>query len=256
LSIKPNEPHVLVVEDEPLLRQQLLDTLRELWPGLNDIDEADCGVAAVRCINQSLPDIAFLDIHLPDMSGLEIARLLRGRCQVVFVTAYDEHAVAAFEQEAIDYVLKPATAARLGATVARLKGRQAGSASADMDHLFEKLARQLSPTGSRYLRWVQASAGNVLQLIPVEDVLYFNADEKYTLVFTGDGEALIRKPIRELVDELDPEQFWQIHRSTVVRLSAIARVIRAPTGHVTVHLRGCDRALPVSRAFAHRFRQM
>ena len=251
-----NEPRVLVVEDEPLLRQQLLDTLHELWPELNRIDQADCGVAAVRCINANLPDIAFLDIHLPDMSGLEIAQLLRGHCRVVFVTAYDQYAVSAFEQEAVDYILKPATAARLADTVARLKERQGGSASPDMDRLFERLARQLSPAGSKYLRWVQASAGNTLQLIPVEEVLYFNADDKYTLVITGDGEALIRKPIRELVDELDPAQFWQIHRSTVVRLGAIARVIREATGHMNVHLRGCERALPVSRAFAHRFRQM
>lgn len=249
-------PHVLVVEDEPLLRRQLLDTLRELWPELEDIDQAESGAAAVRCINDRLPDIAFLDIQLPDMSGLEIARLLRGRCQVVFVTAYDEHAVAAFEQEAVDYVLKPATVARLANTVARLKERHAGSPPPDLDRIFEQLARHLSPPGAKFLRWIQASSGSTLQLIPVEDVLYFNADDKYTQVVTGDGEALIRKPIRELVEELDPEQFWQIHRSTVVRLGAIARVIRASTGQMSVHLRGCDRALPVSRAFAHRFRQM
>ena len=190
------------------------------------------------------------------MSGLELARLLRGRCQVVFVTAYDEHAVSAFEQEAVDYILKPATASRLAATVARLQERRTASPIPDIDGLFERLARQLSPAGTRFLRWIQASSGNTLQLIPVEDVLYFHADDKYTLVFTGDVEALIRKPIRELVEELDPEQFWQIHRSTIVRLGGIARVIRTENGQLSVNLRNCPRALPVSRAFAHRFRQM
>lgn len=252
----PADPAILLVEDEPLLRQQLRETLTELWPELADIREADCGAAAVRHINEAVPDIAFLDINLPDMSGIEIARLLRGRSRVVFVTAYDEYAIAAFEQEAIDYVLKPATVARLADTVARLKDRQANAATPAMDQLFERLAKQLSPAGARYMRWIHASTGNTLQLIPVEDVLYFNADDKYTQVVTGDGEALIRKPIRELVEELDPEQFWQIHRSTVVRLNAIARVIRTAAGQLTVHLRGSERALQVSRAYAHRFRQM
>ncbi len=252
----PASPVILLVEDEPLLRQQLRETLIELWPELVDIREADCGIAAIRSINETLPDIAFLDIHLPDMSGIEIARLLRGRCQVVFVTAYDAYAVAAFEQEAIDYILKPATVARLAATVARLKDRHASAVTPDLDRLFERLVKQLSPTGSGHMRWVHASAGNSMQLIPVEDVLYFNAEDKYTQVITRDSEALIRKPIRELISELDPEQFWQIHRSTVVRLSAIARVIRTDTGQLTIHLRGCERSLQVSRAYAHRFRQM
>ncbi|MCX7175196.1 MAG: response regulator [Proteobacteria bacterium] len=145
-------PRILIVEDEPLLRHQLRDTLTELWPELSVIDEADCGIAAISRINEALPDIAFLDIHLPDMSGIEIARLLRGRCQVVFVTAYDDYAVKAFEQEALDYVLKPATVARLSDTVARLKSRQTQAVRPNMDQLLAQLAQRMSPKSDGYLR--------------------------------------------------------------------------------------------------------
>ena len=250
------DPRILIVEDEPLLRQQMRDTLMELWPTLSRIDEADCGMAAISCINAAAPDIAFLDIHLPDMSGIEIARLLRGRCRVVFVTAYDDYAIKAFEQEAVDYVLKPATVARLSDTVSRLKNRQSSVGPADVDQLLTQLAQRLSPKSSRYLRWVHASVGNTTQLIAVDDVAYFHADDKYTLVATSAGEAVIRKPIRELIAELDPDKFWQIHRSTVVNVSAIARVVRDSTGHLTISLRNSERSLQVSRAFAQRFRQM
>lgn len=251
----PN-PRILIVEDEPLLRQQMRDTLMELWPELSLIDEADCGMAAISRVNEATPDIAFLDIHLPDMSGIEIAQLLRGRCQVVFVTAYDDYAIKAFEQEAVDYVLKPATVARLADTVGRLKNRQMPAATLDVDQLLVQLAQRLSPKGGGYLRWVNASVGNTMQLIAVDDVMYFHADDKYTLVVTPTGEALIRKPIRELIAELDPDKFWQIHRATVVNVSAIARVVRAATGQLTISLRNSERSLQVSRAFAHRFRQM
>lgn len=249
-------PRILIVEDEPLLRHQLRDTLLELWPELSVIDEADCGIAAISRVNEALPDIAFLDIHLPDMSGIEIARLLRGRCRVVFVTAYDEYAVTAFEQEALDYVLKPATVARLADTVARLKNRQLQAPPAEMDQLLAQIAQRISPKSDAYLRWLTVSTGNTMQLIPVEDALFFHADDKYTQVVTADSEALMRKPIRELTAELDPEKFWQIHRSTVVNVAAIARVVRATTGQLTVHLRNSQRSLHVSRAYAYRFRQM
>jgi DNA-binding LytR/AlgR family response regulator len=250
---------VLVVEDEPLLRRQLVASLRELWPEVGQIVEAENGAAAMRLIGEALPDIAFLDINLPDMSGIDIAGVLRDRCDVVFVTAYSEFAVKAFEQHALDYVLKPATPRRLGDTVARLKARIADRHCAPTPaisaELLTELARQLGPKPNT-LQWINASIGNSTQLIPVADVLCFNADDKYTEVISAGGEALIRKPIRELLDELPDDQFWQVHRSTIVRVAAIERIVRSETGHLELFLRGLTRSFVVSRTFAHRFKQM
>ena len=250
---------VLVVEDEPLLRSQLCASLTELWPDVGEIVEAENGATAMRLIGEALPTIAFLDINLPDMSGMDIAGVLRGRCDVVFVTAYSEYAVAAFEQHALDYVLKPATPRRLSDTVARLKARIADRGSSQTPalstELLTELARQLRPKATT-LQWISASIGNSTELIPVADVLCFNADDKYTEVITGAGEALIRKSIRELVDELPDDQFWQVHRGTIVRVSAIERVVRTEAGHLELRLRGIGRNFAVSRTFAHRFKQM
>ncbi|MBI5923003.1 MAG: response regulator transcription factor [Betaproteobacteria bacterium] len=252
---------VLVVEDEPLLRRQLCDSLHELWPDVGAIVEVESGAAAMRQIAEAVPDIAFLDINLPDMSGIDIATVLRDRCQVVFVTAYSEFAIAAFEQHALDYVLKPATTRRLADTVARLKTQMAGSIPAASpqtgitSELLAELRRQLTPQASA-LKWISASVGATTQLIPVSEVICFNADDKYTEVLTATGEALIRKPIRELVEELPEDQFWQIHRSTIVRVAAIDRLVRTDAGHLEVKLRGLERKFIVSRTFAHRFRQM
>lgn len=255
------ELRVLVVEDEPLLRRQLCGSLRELWPGVGDIVEAESGAVAMRQIAKAVPDIAFLDINLPDMSGIDIAAVLRGRSQVVFVTAYSEYAVTAFEQHALDYVLKPATTRRLGDTVARLKARMAEISKAASPQpgiapeLLAELRRQLSPQ-SATLKWISATIGTATQLIPVSEVLCFNAEDKYTEVLTATGEALIRKPIRELLDELPDDQFWQIHRRTIVRVAAIERAVRNDAGQLELHLRGLDRTFTVSRTFGHRFRQM
>jgi DNA-binding LytR/AlgR family response regulator len=252
---------VLVVEDEPLLRRQLCESLQELWPDVGHIVEAESGAAAMRKIEEAMPDIAFLDINLPDMSGIEIATVLRDRCQVVFVTAYSEFAVTAFEQHALDYVLKPATTRRLADTVARLKAHMPQLAAAASPQagialeLLAELRRQLTPQANS-LKWISASIGATTQLIPVSEVLCFNADDKYTEVLTATGEALIRKPIRELVEELPGDQFWQIHRSTIVRVAAIDRLVRTDAGHLEVKLRGLERKFIVSRTFAHRFRQM
>lgn len=259
-SMKPAY-RVLVVEDEPLLRRQLCESLNELWPDVGHIVEAESGAAAMRQIAEAVPDIAFLDINLPDMSGIDIAAVLRDRSQVVFVTAYSEFAVAAFEQHALDYVLKPATTRRLGDTIARLKARMASLHSATAPQagiapeLLAELKRQLTPQETS-LKWISASIGATTQLIPVSEVLCFNADDKYTEVLTAAAETLIRKPIRELVEELPEDQFWQIHRRTIVRVAAIERVVRNDTGHLEVKLRGVDRKFTVSRTFAHRFRQM
>jgi len=255
------ELRVLVVEDEPLLRRQLCGSLRELWPGVGRIVEAESGAVAMRQIAKAVPDIAFLDINLPDMSGIDIAAVLRGRSQVVFVTAYSEYAVTAFEQHALDYVLKPATTRRLGDTVARLKARMAEISKAASPQpgiapeLLAELRRQLSPQ-SATLKWISATIGTATQLIPVSEVLCFNAEDKYTEVLTATGEALIRKPIRELLDELPDDQFWQIHRRTIVRVAAIERAVRNDAGQLELHLRGLDRTFAVSRTFGHRFRQM
>lgn len=255
------ELRVLVVEDEPLLRRQLCESLRELWPGVGHIVEAESGAVAMRQIAEAAPDIAFLDINLPDMSGIDIAAVLRGRSQVVFVTAYSEYAVTAFEQHALDYVLKPATTRRLGDTVARLKARMAEISKAASPQpgiapeLLAELRRQLSPQPAT-LKWISASIGTATQLIPVSEVLCFNAEDKYTEVLTATGEALIRKPIRELLDELPEDQFWQIHRRTIVRVAAIERAVRNDAGQLELRLRGLDRTFTVSRAFGHRFRQM
>jgi DNA-binding LytR/AlgR family response regulator len=255
------ELRVLVVEDEPLLRRQLCGSLRELWPDVGHVVEAESGTVAMRQIAEAVPDIAFLDINLPDMSGIDIAAVLRGRSQVVFVTAYSEYAVTAFEQHALDYVLKPATTRRLGDTIARLKARMADVSTAASPQrsiapeLLAELRRQLVPQAAT-LKWISASIGATTQLIPVSEVLCFNAEDKYTEVLTATGEALIRKPIRELLDELPDDQFWQIHRRTIVRVAAIERAVRNDAGQLELRLRGLDRTFTVSRTFAHRFRQM
>jgi DNA-binding LytR/AlgR family response regulator len=189
---------------------------------------------------------------MPILSGLDVARALEGACHVVFVTAYDEYAVAAFEEGAIDYVLKPVSAERLAKVVARLRTRLA-SPPLDLSALLERLAGR---EGAGPLRWIRASLGNTLQMIPVDDVLYFQAEDKYTKVVTGAAEALIKKPIKELYDELDPELFWQIHRATIVNLRAISKVERDWRDQPVITLRDRPEKLTVSRTFAHRFKTM
>jgi DNA-binding LytR/AlgR family response regulator len=188
---------------------------------------------------------------MPGLTGLDVARQANGRCHVVFVTAFDQHAVAAFEQGAADYVLKPASASRLATTVSRLKER-IGRPAAPIDGIL----RDLGVTQRGHLRWINASHGQAVRIITVEDVHYFQANSKYTRVVTVDGESLIRKPIRELVEELDPAAFWQIHRSTIVNVNAIAGVVRDLRGRPQVRLKRGSELLPVSDAYAHRFRQM
>lgn len=250
-----HDVHVLVVEDEPLLRRQLCETLKTLWPEITRLDEAECGTTAMRHCAKKIPDVAFLDVHLPDMTGIEIAALLRGRCHTVFVTSYTDYAVEAFEQHALDYVLKPATTRRLADTVQRLKERIGLPASAEAAASLEELAKKMSPRAGS-LSWISASFGNSIQLIPIGDVICFSADDKYTIVITNEGEAVIRKPIRDLLAELPADQFWQIHRGTIVRISAIERVLRSPSGQLEVRLRGLDRLFVVSRSFAGLFKQM
>ena len=243
----------IVAEDETTLRQQLVEQLGQLWPELTIVAEAADGIAALRLMGEHRPDILFLDIQMPGATGLEVARQVSGRSRVVFVTAYDEHAVAAFEQGAIDYVLKPVSAARLFTTVTRLKERLTSPPPR-----LDLVLPSIPPTGAakNYLRWINASVGQNLRLITVDEIAFFQADSKYTRVVTADAEALIRKPLKELVDELDPNQFWQIHRSTVVNVASVAGVTRDFRGRMLVKLKGRSDTLPVSDSYTHLFRQM
>jgi|SRR5579862_1029099 len=245
-------PVALIAEDEPLLRKQLREMLAVLWPEINVAHEAEDGIAALAAIERHAPDVAFLDIRMPGISGLDVARQCGSRSHIVFITAYDEHAVAAFESGAIDYVLKPVDASRLATTISRLKQRLS-LAPPDLNRLLLRLAQ--APTKS-HLNWVQAATGNKLRLITVDEVVCFQADAKYTKVLTRDAEALIRKPIKDLAEELDPEQFWQIHRSTIVNIRCIDVVQRHDDGRVDVTLAGRKERFAVSQTYQHRFRQM
>jgi DNA-binding LytR/AlgR family response regulator len=246
-------PTALIAEDEPMMRAQLKGRLVQAWPELQIVGEAGNGEEALALADEKRPDIAFLDIRMPVMSGLDVARELAGRCHVVFVTAYDEYAVAAFDEGAIDYVLKPPMPERIAKVVERLKARLA-LAPLDLTAILARLATR--DQGAGPLRWIRASLGASMRMIAVDDVLYFRAEDKYTKVVTADGEALIRKPVKELYDALDPDAFWQIHRGTIVSLRAIARVDRDWRGEPVIVLKGRDEKLAVSRTFAHRFKAM
>jgi DNA-binding LytR/AlgR family response regulator len=250
-------PTAVVADDERLMRDQIVAQLKEAWPELVITGEAANGREAVALVQSQQPDIVFLDIRMPEMDGIAAARALAGRVHVVFVTAYDEYAISAFDQGAVDYLLKPADPERVALTCERLRARIA-KAPDPMDHLLAQLSERLGPAvaSREYLRWVQASVGSNLRMIPTSDVLFFHAEDKYTRVQTARFEALIRKPIKELIEELDPEEFWQIHRATVVRVDAIEQVSRNIRGNQVLHLRGTDEKLEVSRSFNHLFKQM
>ena len=246
-------PCALIAEDEPMLRAQLCARLNEAWPDLACIVEAENGEQALALVAERSPDVVFLDIRMPRKSGLEVARSLAGRCHVVFVTAYDEYAIAAFDEGAVDYVLKPVTTERMAKVVARVKARLA-TPPADLAALLHRLG--MREESGAPLKWIRASLGNVMQMIAVADVVYFRAEDKYTKVVTHDSEALIRKPIKDLYDELDQEAFWQIHRATIVNLHAIARVERDLRDQPVITLKSRPERLTVSRSFAHRFKSM
>jgi DNA-binding LytR/AlgR family response regulator len=245
-------PTALLAADEPMLRAQLRSRLAEAWPELSIVAEAENGEQALASIDERKPDIAFLDIRMPVMSGLDVARMIGGRCHVVFVTAYDEYAVAAFDEGAVDYVLKPVTPERIAKVTARLRQRLA-MPPLDLTALLSRLALR---DDAAPLKWIRASLGSVMQVIPVSDVVYFQAEDKYTKVVTHEAEALIKKPIKDLFDELDQEVFWQIHRATIVNLNAIARVERDWRDQPVITLKSRPEKLTVSRTFAHRFKAM
>ena len=257
----------LIADDEPLLRERLAGLLARLWPELQIVAQARNGREALEQFDEHAPEVVFLDVHMPGLNGIEAARGIGRRAQIVFVTAFDQYAVQAFEHGAIDYLVKPIDEARLADTVQRLRSRlasppaPAAAAAADdaalaplLERLAERLRQPSAPTAR--LQWIKASVGNSVRLIPVQEVIYLRSDEKYTLVVWEGGEALIRKTIRELADELDPQRFVQIHRSVIVALPFVAQVVRGPNETADVHLRGRSEVLPVSRSWLHVFRQM
>ena len=247
-------PIAVIAEDEPLLAGELADLLQQLWPQLRIVARPGNGVEALDAIEAYAPDLALLDIHMPLLSGIEVARRVAGRCHVAFITSHDEHAIEAFDAGAIDYVLKPPTLARLLTTVQRLKARL-HEPPADLRRALQGVGAA-TPAAPRYLQWINASRGAAVRLITVDEIVYFRSDQKYTLVVTEDGESLIKKTIKELADELDPGLFWQVHRSSLVNVHAIDSVLRDGRGGLTLRLKQRSETLPVSEAFSHRFRQM
>ncbi len=251
-------PTAVIADDERLMREQITARLNEVWPELIIVGEASNGREAVAMVRSQKPDIVFLDIRMPEMDGIAAAKALAGQAHVVFVTAYDQYAISAFEQGAVDYLLKPADPERVATTCQRLRARLQ-TAPDPMDNLLAQLSQRLGGADIKpreYLRWVQASVGNSIRMIPTCDILFFRAEDKYTRVQTEGFEALIRKPIKELAEELDPDEFWQIHRATLVKVNAVKEVSRDYRGQQIVHVKGSDEKLEVSRSFNHLFKQM
>ena len=253
----------LIADDEPLLREALVRMLGQAWPALDVIALARNGREAVALFESLQPDICFLDVHMPGLSGMDAAQLIGRRAHLVFVTAFDQYAVRAFAHGALDYLVKPVEAERLADTVGRLQQRvHAAQPALNTDELLVQLASRLQrDTATPALRWIRASVGQALHLIPVDDIDFLRSDERYTLVaWHGPGgeaaEALIRTPLRELLPQLDPAQFAQVHRSVVVNLNAISHVVRGLNETAEIHLRRRAETLKVSRAYVHLFRQM
>jgi DNA-binding LytR/AlgR family response regulator len=268
-------PTAIIADDERLMRDLLRTRLSQVWPELQIVGEAKNGDEAVQLVGELKPDLTFLDIRMPGKTGMEAARDIGDASQVVFVTAYDEYAVEAFERGAIDYVLKPPEPERLKITIERLKdrlrehartGTHAGQSAPgspvnpnvndSVSAILSQLAEKIAAPKPKYLQWIQASIGQDLRMIPVEDILFFRSDEKYTCVQTDKLEALIRKPVRDLAEELDPALFWQIHRATLVNVNAIEGVTRDIRGRHLVLIKGRPDKLEVSRSFLHLFKQM
>jgi DNA-binding LytR/AlgR family response regulator len=249
----------IIVDDEEQLRRYLRSQLAEVWSDLIICGEAKNGREALELIEQYRPEIAFLDIRMPGLSGIEVAKKIAGSCWVVCVTAYDQYAVEAFEHEAIDYLLKPVTHERLERTVKRLREQIAPlhkpplQVSEIVERLMASLSQRQAP---QFLQFVRVQQGDGIRLIPAEEVYYFKAGDKYTMVITKDGESLIKKSIKELAQELDPSQFWQIHRGIIVNVSKMDKVSRSLTGRGVVKLKERPELLTVSRNYLHLFKQM
>lgn len=249
----------IIADDEPNIRNYIRSKLAKLWPELAICAEAGDGITALDMIRSEKPDIAFLDIRMPGLSGIQVAEKAAGSCRVVFITAHDNHAVDAFKNEAVDYLLKPVTVDRLKKTVARLKARMHHSAPVP-DHVFDLLRRMMTSAASadkpRALSWIKAPCKDGMQIIPVDDIYYFTKQDQYTALVTVNGEFLISTPIKQLATELDADRFWQIHRATIVNVNYIQKVSRSVTGRGVIKLKNRPETLTISRSFLHLFRQM
>jgi DNA-binding LytR/AlgR family response regulator len=263
----PRRPSALIADDEPLLREALARQLAQVWPEVEIVAQARNGREAVDLFEARLPDVCFLDVHMPGLSGIDAAARIGRRAHLVFVTAYDHYAVQAFAQGALDYLLKPVEPARLEETVARLKERlQTRRPAVNTEALLQQLSAQLAQVqggaaAAQPLRWIRARVGQTLRLIPVDDIDYLRSDSKYTLVAWRDdngqpGEAVVRIALKELIAQLDPGQFAQIHRSAAVNLRAVSHILRGDNETAEIHLKGRGEVLTVSRSYLHQFRQM
>lgn len=249
-----NPPTALIAEDEPLMRERLKEKLAEVWPELAVVAEAEDGDEALALFDVHRPQVAFLDIRMPGRSGLDVAAAIGAECHVVFITAYDQYALQAFDAGAVDYLLKPVETDRLHTMVDRLR-RKIGTPPPDLSTLVDALRRS-APAPAARMRWIKAAVGKQVKLIPVADVVYFQSDTKYTRVVLAAGEALIRTPLKDLLAELDPEKFWQVHRGTIVNLDAVSGVLREDAERQFVLLKQRQEKLPISRQFTHLFKQM
>jgi len=250
----------IIVDDEKELRTYLKNMLAETWPQLEICGEAINGKEALKMVDAFAPHIAFLDIKMPGLSGLDVAKNIAGICRIVFITAFDQYAVEAFEREAVDYLVKPVTKERLLQTVNRLKKQLQSSPEppTDLAQIITQVLANLqeNKNADKYLQWIKTQHKESVRLIPVEEVDYFQAGDKYTLVITAEGEALIKKSIKELSHELDPQKFWQIHRGTIVNVSRIENIRRSLTGRGILKLKNRTDTLTVSRQYLHLFKQM
>jgi DNA-binding LytR/AlgR family response regulator len=249
----------IIADDEKELRTYLRSLLLEAWPDLIIAGEAANGKEALELVESERPQIAFLDIKMPGLTGMDVAKQIAGACHIVFVTAFDRYAVEAFKREAVDYLLKPVSKERLTQTVQRLKERlrSTSSPTPQLSEFVDRILSRLPAQGIRdYLRWIKTQHKGAIRLIPVEEIDYFKADDKYTLVMTKEGELLIKKSIKELAEELDPTQFWQIHRGTIVNVSRIDRVSHSVTGKGIVKLKERPELLTISRNYLHLFKHM
>jgi DNA-binding LytR/AlgR family response regulator len=250
-------PTVLIAEDEPLMRERLLEMLAQAWPEAQVVLVAENGNDAWDGFLEHEPDVAFLDIRMPGLSGLEVAERIGAMAHVVFVTAYDQYAVDAFDAGAVDYLLKPVQTDRLERALARLRSKlaQPPADGAAMGELLRQLKTALPGVRQERIKWIKASVGRQVRVIDVDEVLFFQSDTRYTRIVLRDYEALVRTPLKDLLGTLDPDRFWQIHRATVVNANAILAAERLDAERMQVLLKGSDEKLPVSRTFVHLFRE-
>jgi DNA-binding LytR/AlgR family response regulator len=245
----------IIAEDELPQRRELRAMLGELWPELDIVAECEDGLAALQALEEHRPQLAFLDIRMPGVSGLEVARAAGKDCQVIFITAYEEYALRAFDEGAVDYLQKPVARERLSRAVERIRARLGNGSQVDMAALIDLVQARLTP-GGKSIKWITASVGNSMKMFSIEEVLFFQAQDKYTRVVTATSEGHIRTPLKELLATLDSETFWQVHRSVIVRVGAIHAVEKTEDGKLRLTVRGHSEILPVSSAFQYRFRGM